>query len=126
MSTFAVFGMTRDFALAEARKKVPVTRTATDGKGRKVSVDLSPAEWEEACQQYVQRLMDGERVCQLCKPFDAPQFAQEYIALLRRSGESRDLTVKARCPQVDGHGQPIRSKKTGSPMLHWKPWGAAA
>ena len=26
MSTFAVFGMTRDFALAEARKKTPTTR----------------------------------------------------------------------------------------------------
>ena len=85
MSTFAVFGMTRDFALAEARKKTPTTRIELV-KGARVTVDLTPEEWEAAVQKRADEAMASTRTVQLCKPFDAPQFARDFIALCRNRG----------------------------------------
>ena len=120
MSTFAVFGMTRDFALAEARKKTPTTRIELV-KGVRVTVDLTPDEWEAAVQKRADKVMAGARTVQLCKPFDAPQFARDFIALCRNRGGCRDLTIKARAPEKDGHGQ-VRKTKKGAPMLSWQPY----
>lgn len=120
MSTFAVFGMTRDFALAEARKKTPTTRIELV-EGTRVTVDLTPEEWEVAVQKRADEAMAGTRTVQLCKPFDAPQFARDFIALCRNRGGCRDLTIKARAPEKDGHGQ-IRKTKKGAPLLSWQPY----
>ncbi len=120
MSTFAVFGMTRDFALAEARKKTPTTRIELVS-GTRVTVDLTPDEWEAAVQKRADEVMAGARTVQLCKPFDAPQFARDFIALCRNRGGCRDLAIKARAPEKDGHGR-IRKTKKGAPMLSWQPY----
>ena len=69
MSTFAVFGMTRDVALAEAKKRV---KTSKPGKPGGASIQLTPAQWEEAVAKYVEKLMSGEKVKQLSNMFDAP------------------------------------------------------
>ncbi|WP_258035826.1 hypothetical protein [Pseudomonas putida] len=69
MSTFAVFGMTRDVALAEAKKRV---KTSKPGKPGGPSIQLTPAQWEEAVAKYVDKLMSGEKVKQLSNMFDAP------------------------------------------------------
>lgn len=69
MSTFAVFGMTRDVALAEAKKRV---KTSKPGKPGGPSIQLTPAQWEEAVAKYVDKLMGGEKVKQLSNMFDAP------------------------------------------------------
>ncbi len=69
MSTFAVFGMTRDVALAEAKKRV---KTSKPGKPGGPSIQLTPAQWEEAVTKYVDKLMSGEKVKQLSNMFDAP------------------------------------------------------
>jgi len=120
MSTFAVFGMTRDFALAEARKKTPITYNETiDGVATRI--ELTPEEWEAKVQKRADEAMAGTRTVQLCKPFDAPQFARDFIALCRNRGGCRDLTIKARAPEKDGHGQ-IRKTKKGAPMLSWQPY----
>ena len=105
MSTFAVFGMTRDFALAEARKKTPTTRIELV-KGVRVTVDLTPDEWEAAVQKRADEVMAG---------------ARDFIALCRNRGGCRDLTIKARAPEKDGHGQ-VRKTKKGAPMLSWQPY----
>ena len=69
MSTVAVFGMTRDVALAEAKKRV---KTSKPGKPGGASIQLTPAQWEEAVAKYVDKLMSGEKVKQLSNMFDAP------------------------------------------------------
>lgn len=69
MSTFAVFGMTRDVAMAEAKKRV---KTSKPGKPGGPSIQLTPAQWEEAVAKYVEKLMSGEKVKQLSNMFDAP------------------------------------------------------
>ncbi|GLO44217.1 hypothetical protein [Pseudomonas putida] len=69
MSTFAVFGMTRDVALAEAKKRV---KTSKPGKAGGPSIQLTPAQWDEAVAKYADKLMSGEKVKQLSNLFDAP------------------------------------------------------
>lgn len=53
MSTFAVFGMTRDVALAEARKKVSTTRRDDSGQ----RLQLTPQEWQQACEEHADKIM---------------------------------------------------------------------
>lgn len=57
MSTFAVFGMTADVALAEARK---ITKTTKSG-AKPGSPALQPtlAEWNEAVEQKAAAIMGG-------------------------------------------------------------------
>ena len=69
MSTFAVFGMTRDVALAEAKKRV---KTSKPGKPGGPSIQLTPAQWDEAVAKYADKLMSGDKVKQLSNLFDAP------------------------------------------------------
>jgi len=69
--------------------------------------------------------MAGSRTVQLCEPFDAPQFAQEFIRLMRDQEECRDLHIKARAPKKDATGAPIKNKKTGAPVIGWQDWKAA-
>lgn len=58
MSTFAVFGMTRDVALAEARKKVSTTRRDDSGQ----RLQLAPQEWQQACKERADKIMASKRV----------------------------------------------------------------
>ena len=67
MSTFAVFGMSRAVALKDAYKNTPTTR----GTGAGI-VQMSAAEWEDACQRKADRVMAGSKVKQLSQLFDAP------------------------------------------------------
>lgn len=119
MSTFAVFGMTRTIALAEARKKVRTVK----GEGRD-RVDLTPEQWEEACQAYADKVMAGARTTKLTQPFDAPQFASHYMALLRKRGECRDLHIKANAAVKMPNGQTATNTKTGKVKMAWQDWDA--
>ena len=119
MTTFAVFGMTRDVALAEAKKRV---KTSKPGKPGGPSIQLTPAQWEEAVAKYVEKLMSGEKVKQLSNMFGAPQYAQQFIDLAKRSGECRDLRIRARCAMTDAKGNPIMNPKTKMPRIGWSDW----
>ncbi len=117
MSTFAVFGMTADVALAEARK---ITKTTKPNK--KVGappLDLTIAEWNEAVEKQVEKIMRGKKVRQLSPAFDAPQYAEQFALLARKTGNCRDLRVRAKCTITDAEGQPIINKKTKAPRIGW-------
>ena len=59
MSTFAVFGMTRDVALAEAKKRTKGTRKNVKAPG---GVELIPlAEWMELVEKKTEQIMGGVR-----------------------------------------------------------------
>ncbi len=121
MSTFAVFGMTRDQALADARKNVKTTRRTPQGE---VAIPLS--EWVQLCEKRADEIMAGTRTKQLSPLFDAPQYAEDFKAVARRTLKCRDLHVRARTVVTDAEGNPVVSKKTGAPKVAWRDYEAPA
>ena len=61
MSTFAVFGMTRAYALAEARKRTPTHRFEKDKDGNRRRVEMTSDDWEAAVQDRANSIMGGEQ-----------------------------------------------------------------
>lgn len=115
MSTFAVFGMTRDQALAEARKTVKTTRKTPKGEE-----SLTMDEWTALCEKRADEIMQGQKVKQLSPMFDAPQFAREFIEVARRTLECRSLQIRFRSARNDETGKLIINKKTGAPVVTWQ------
>lgn len=100
--------MTEHFAREEARKKTPTTI----GK-----IQLTEAQWLEAVERRIEKTMNGARIVQLSPMFDAPQFAEQYIDLLRRAGQARDLRIRARV-KIDP--STAKSGKKKVPSTEWK------
>lgn len=107
MSTFAVFGMTRDVAVAEAKKTVKTAR-------------LTMSEWMEAVDRRAEEIMAGTKTKQLSVPFDAPGFAEDFIMLARRTLKCRDMHIKARVTLTNEKGEPLIDKKTKAPKIGWR------
>ena len=82
MSTFAVFGMTRDVALAEAKKRTKGTRKNVKAPGGVEPVPL--AEWLELVEKKTEQIMGGG------------QFANSPRCLMPRSTPSSSLSWPAR------------------------------
>lgn len=117
MSTFAVFGMTADVALAEARKITKTTRP--NPKPNSPPLQLSMGEWNLAVQKCADKIMAGEKVRQLSAMFDAPQYAEQFIALTRKQCVCRDLRIRAKAVLKDANGRPIINSKTKAPKVGW-------
>lgn len=123
MSTFAVFGMTRDFATAEAKKKTPATRVNKSVPG---GIEyLTDAEWLAAVDRAASRMMEGAKVKQLSPLFDAPQFAEQFIQMARKSCDCRDMQIKAKRIITDAAGKPLLNKKTKAPKVGFCEFRAA-
>lgn len=82
MSTFAVFGMTRDVALAEAKKRTKGTRKNVKAPGGVEPVPL--AEWLELVEKKTEQIMGGAR------------FASSHPYLMPRSTLNSSLSWLAR------------------------------
>lgn len=95
MSTFAVFGMTRDVALAEAKKRTKGTRKNVTAPGGVEPIPLT--EWLELVEKKVELIMGGVRFASshrysmprstpnsslswLVRPFNAETCASEQSA----------------------------------------------
>ena len=120
MSTFAVFGMTRDVAMAEAKKTVKTTRP--DPKRNGHNIELTVDEWMYKVGVRADQLMAGARVKQLSPLFDAPQYAEQFIELARKSGKCRDMRIRAKRTMVDAQGEPIINPKTKAPKVGFTEW----
>jgi hypothetical protein len=105
MSTYAVFGMTRFKAEEIARKKTPSTRNGNP---------IPLHEWLASVEVATDMIMQGNQIRRLSELYDAPQFAEQFIALARSSGACRDLHVKAFCVLKGIRGEPIHHSKTGA------------
>lgn len=114
MSTFAVFGMTRAMALKDAQKNTPTTK----GAGSTI-VQMTEAEWVEAVMRKADKVMAGSKVKQISHLFDAPQFAEQFIELQRKSGGCRDLHIRYKSILLDAQGKPLINKKTGAQKVGW-------
>ena len=82
MSTFAVFGMTRDVALAEAKKRTKGTRKNAKAPGGVEPVPL--VEWLELVEKKTEQIMGGGR------------FASSHPYLMPRSTPNSSLRWLAR------------------------------
>lgn len=119
MSTFAVFGMTRDVALEQARKTVKITRKTPQGE-----VGIPMTEWLALCEKRADEIMAGTKTKQLSPLFDSPQYADDFIHPARRTLKCRDMHIKARVTLTDEKGNPLIDKKTKAPKVGWAPYGA--
>ncbi|NNA18217.1 hypothetical protein HBN82_20400 [Pseudomonas lundensis] len=122
MSTFAVFGMTRDVALAEAKKRTKCTRKNVKAPGGVEPVPL--AEWLELVEKKTEQIMGGGTVRQLSPLFDAPQYAEQFIELARKTIQCRDLRIRAKRVMTDADGKPIINPKTKAPKVGFCEWRA--
>lgn len=68
----------------------------------------------------VARIMASKKSRQLSQLFDAPQYAEQFVALVRKQCECRDLRIRAKCVLKDEHGGYIINKKTKAPKVGWK------
>lgn len=117
MSTFAVFGMTRDVALAEAKKKTP-TLMAKGG----VAVPIPMQEWLEMVDARATKIMSGTKVVQLSQLLDTPDFCQQFIELARKTLECRDMQIRARVQLWNDDGTPVLTKKRKH-KVEWQQFG---
>ncbi|MDF9893408.1 hypothetical protein [Pseudomonas donghuensis] len=63
--------------------------------------------------------MAGEKVKQLSQMFDAPQYAQQFMELARKTGKCRDLRIRAKCEITDAQGKPVINQKTKVAKIGW-------
>ena len=119
MSTFTVFGMTRDVALAEAKKRTKGTRKNVKAPGGVEPVPL--AEWQELVEKKTEQIMGGT-ARQLSPLFDAPQYAEQFIELARKTIQCRDLRIRAKRVMTDAEGKPIINPKTKAQRVGFCEW----
>ncbi|WP_238343367.1 hypothetical protein [Pseudomonas sp. RW3S2] len=81
--------------------------------------EMSQGEWALAVEKAAAKIMRGTKVRQLSPVFDAPQYAEQFAALARKTGVCRDLRVRAKCTLTDSEGNPIINKKTKAPRIGW-------
>lgn len=120
MSTFTVFGMTIDVAIAEARKKTSGTRKNLKAPG---GVEPIPEhEWLEMVRKRAEKIMGGATVRQLSPMFDAPQYAEQFMELARKTLRCRDLKIRAKAVLTDTKGKSILNPKTKVPKVGFSEW----
>lgn len=54
--------------------------------------------------------------------FDAPQYAEQFIALARKGGKCRDMRIRAKAVLKDAEGKPIVNPKTKAPKVGFTDW----
>ena len=69
--------------------------------------------------------MAGDKVKQLSQMFDVPQYAQQFIELARKTGQCRDLRIRAKCEITDAKGKPVINPKTKMPKIGWTDYAPA-
>ncbi|MCO7576209.1 MULTISPECIES: hypothetical protein [Pseudomonas chlororaphis group] len=120
MSTFAVFGMSENWAREEARENTSTHKTV-DGK----RIERTIREWEEAVEAQVAKIMAGKKCVRLSPMFDAPQYAQQFMEMARASIVCRDLKIRTKAVLVDAKSKPILNAKTGAPKVGFADWAPA-
>jgi hypothetical protein len=121
MSTFAVFGMSENWAREEARENTSTHKTV-DGK----RLERTIREWEEAVEAQVAKIMAGKKCVRLSPMFDAPQYAQQFMEMARASIVCRDLKIRTKAVLVDAKNKPILNAKTGAPKVGFADWASGA
>lgn len=118
MSAFCVFGMTEPLAKKAAERAWQKYLESMTAEVRACLLPSDQADWVKVKTEYL--LAKGKPV-QLSAPFDAPQFAQDFIKLAASTGRTSRLCLMCRGPVLDKHGTPRISKTTKREMIGWVP-----
>lgn len=105
-----MFDMTCDVVMTKARKTGKTTRS--DPKRNDQTIELTVDEWMHKVGVRADQIMAGTKVKQPSPLFDAPQFAEQFIELARKSGKCRDMRIRPIAVLVDAKGKPIINPKT--------------
>ncbi|WP_409302997.1 hypothetical protein [Pseudomonas sp. KCJK8993] len=117
MTTFAVFGMSENWANEEAREHTPTFKNMNSER-----VELCVTEWEAEVKIQIAKIMAGKKCVRLSPFFDAPQYAQQFIEMARSRIKCRDLKIRTKAVLVDAKGKPIINPKTGAPKVGLADW----
>ena len=117
MTTFAVFGMSENWAREEAKEHTP---TFKNENGKRV--DLTVSQWEAEVEVQIAKIMAGKKCVRLSPMFDAPQYAQQFMDMARKSIVCRDLKIRTKAVLVDAKKKPILNAKTGAPRVGFADW----
>lgn len=118
MSAFCVFGMTEPLAKKAAERAWKRYLESMIPEVRACLTPADEAEWIKVKTEY--HLSEGKPV-QLSAPFDAPQFAQDFIKLAAATGRTSRLCLMCRGPVLDKQGVPRISKSTKREIIGWVP-----
>ncbi|NBF09773.1 hypothetical protein [Pseudomonas sp. Fl4BN1] len=64
----------------------------------------------------------GRTIRQLSPMFDAPQYAEQFIELARKTLRFRNMHIGAKSVMVDAKGEPIMKPKTKAPKVGFSEW----
>ncbi|MNZ37480.1 hypothetical protein D3C78_549270 [compost metagenome] len=73
-------------------------------------------------EEAAEKIMASDRVRQLSQMFDAPQYAQQFIDLARKTQRCRSMQIRARCVLTDAQGKQIIDPKTKAPKYGFVDW----
>ncbi len=119
MSAFCVFGMTEP-----AARKIATTASETmycnlPPPRREAFTKEDMAAW---IAKRTEEVLEGSRRMQISPAFDAPQFANEWIDLAKRTARAKRCSIMVRGVKVDVHGNPVISKTKKTPLITWVPY----
>jgi hypothetical protein len=116
MTAFCVFGVTYDSCVKQVQKKLE-----PHVKEGKTTRTMTREEYECAVKEKADALFEKMKARQVSPAFDAPQFANEWLAIANRS-RARALLVMRKGEKVDEKGAPVL--RNGRPVIGWIPYRA--
>jgi hypothetical protein len=120
MSGFCVFGMTEVLAKRLARDAAERHHFSRDELNA-----MTPAKWEAWIATKAEEILEHGNVRQVSPTFDAPQFANEWIALAKRTARAKRCRIMVRGNKVDSTGMVVLNKR-GLPVMTWVAYQAPA
>ncbi|OZI39000.1 hypothetical protein CEG14_05545 [Bordetella genomosp. 1] len=119
MTAFCVFGITEPLARksAEAASKTWLAKMSSQERA-----EVTAATVDAWIRDRTAEMLKNGKPKQVSAAFDAPQFAEDWIALAKRTVKARGLRVMVRGEKTDRHGATVISKRTKRPVIAWVPY----
>lgn len=116
MSAFCVYGVSLAHCVKVAEKKVR-------SYDKELKRDLTQEEWKERVYTLALEMFEhSARPRQISPAFDAPQFANDWIEVAKRTAKIHSQKLMRRGEKKDKKGNPVVRK--GSPVIGWIPYAA--
>ena len=113
MSMFKVFGVTTEVARKKAEK-------AWKDLPLKKRIEHTPESCEKWISDKADELYSKMKPVAIGKGLASPQFAEELIALCKKTTTCRAMHVRINVPKTDSKGGIMINKKTNKPSLSWE------
>lgn len=119
MTAFCVFGVKHSDCLIQAKKDVPpaISHPNPNWPGR-AKTEFPVSQWSTYCDLLADHLFaNTDRIKQISAPFDAPQFAHDWIAVAKIGEQIRHAKIMVKGQKKDKKGEPMVKK--GKPVIGW-------